>query len=360
MNFSVGIIGLPNVGKSTLFQALTKKKVNISNYPFCTIEPNVGIVAVPDPRLEKISEIIKPLKVTPTIIEFVDIAGLVKNAHQGEGLGNQFLARIREVQAILHLVRTFEDPKITHSEGNIDPMRDIEIINQELIMKDLASVEKKIEEIRKKAKSGEAKHSESLKILEYVKRNLENGQMVKTIYPEISKNETNKQLINGLYLLTNKPVIYVLNVPEQNKFAQQIQKEIENKMPNEICLQCPVLYELEISELNDKEIKELNIAQSRLDEIIKACYNALDLITFYTIKGGKETRAWTAKKGTKAPEAGGIVHSDFQEKFIKVEIINWQDLIKVGSWRQAREKGILKTEGKDYIVQNGDILEFKI
>ncbi len=288
MSFSVGIVGLPNVGKSTLFKALTKRQVDIADYPFTTISPNVGVVAVPDPRLEKIAEVVKPQKVTPTVIEFVDIAGLVKGAHKGEGLGNQFLAQIRNCDAILHVVRAFGP--------NPTPQEDIEIVKTELELKDLESKEK------------------------------EN-------------------------LLSKKPVVYVYNIdsskPDQNIVVEPNALKIDLKL------------EAEMSELSETEKKELNL-KSNLDQLIIACYHILDLITFYTITGGKEARAWTLKRGSTAPEAGGKVHSDFREKFIKAEVVPWQVLYEAGSWSKAREKGQIKTVGKDYIVQDGDVIEFKI
>jgi len=285
MSFSIGIVGLPNVGKSTLFKALTKQPVNISNYPFCTIDPNVGIVTVPDQRLKAIAQVIKPEKITPTVIEFVDIAGLVKNAHQGEGLGNQFLARIREVDAICHVVRDFIDEKIAHVEGQPNPERDIEIVNHELAMKNIEA----------------------------------------------------------------KPTVYVFNVDKKTD-------SIENGSNIYLNLK----REAELSELSKKEIQELELQPSKLNQLIKTCYQALGLITFYTIKGGKETRARTLKSNSSVLQAGKAVHSDFEEKFIRAEVINWQKLIEADTWQKAREKGTLQTEGKEYIVQDGDVIEFKI
>jgi len=285
MSFSVGIVGLPNVGKSTLFKALTKRQVDIADYPFTTIDPNVGVVAVPDQRLEKIAEVIKPEKVTPTVIEFIDIAGLVKNAHKGEGLGNQFLAQIRNCDAIVQVVRAFGE--------NINPEEEIETVRTELELKDLESKEK------------------------------EN-------------------------LLSKKPVVYVYNTSNG--------KLTKNDIVN---LSLNLKMEEEISELSEEEKKELGV-KSQLDGLILACYNILDLITFYTITGGRETRAWTLKRGSKAPQAGGKVHSDFEEKFIRAEVILWKSLVEAGSWPKAREKGWIKTVGKDYVMQDGDVIEFKI
>jgi small GTP-binding protein len=294
MSFSIGIVGLPNVGKSTLFKALTKIKVDIAAYPFTTIHPNVGVVRVPDERLDKIAQIFKPEKITPTIIEFIDVAGLVKGAHKGEGLGNQFLAQIRNCDAILEIIRSFENPDVENVTGKIDPKNDIETIKVELELKDLESEEK------------------------------EN-------------------------LLSKKPIIYLLNT--DGKTQCQVPK-IKHLVMN-------LKDELEILELSDSEKKELGV-ESKLDQLILACYNILDLITFFTVVGQKETRAWTLKNGQTAPEAGGVVHSDFQEKFIRAEVISWQKLVETGNWKKARELGQLKTVGKDYIVQDGDIIEFKI
>jgi len=341
MNFSVGIIGLPNVGKSTLFKALTKQAVDISNYPFCTIDPNVGIVTVPDERLEAIAKIIKPKKITPTVIEFVDIAGLVKNAHQGEGLGNQFLARIREVDAICQVVRVFINEKITHTEGQPNPQRDIEIVNTELIMKDLETVNKRLEKTKKQARSADKKSLQELAALNELKKILEQGkELLRSEAPQIEELRSS--------MLTAKPIIYVFNVSGTGQESQVDGISLDFKL------------ESELSELSQKEQKELELPSSKLDRLIKACYETLHLITFYTITGGQETRAWTLKNGLKVPQAGGVVHSDFEEKFIRAEVINWQKLIETGSWSSAREKGLIQTQGKEYVVQDGDVVEFKI
>lgn len=356
MSFSIGIIGLPNVGKSTLFKALTKNPVDISNYPFTTIEPNIGIVRVPDPRLENIAQIIKPEKVTPTIIQFVDIAGLVKEAHKGEGLGNQFLAHIREVKAILHIVRAFEDENIIHVDKTINPQRDIETINTELLMKDLETIEKHVEKLRKEAKSGDKNAIKELEVAEAMKTKLGEGIM--------AKNVERYETLDHLQLLTAKKVICVFNIRESGNVDMPEIKEplilIDIKM------------EEEIAEMSTEEVKELEL-KSKLDDLIKLSYKILDLITFYTIKGGKETRAWTLKNGENAQEAGYAVHTDFGEKFIKAEVIHCDKLIaafseaslapsgrEIGSWQIAREKGFIRTEGKEYIVQDGDVVEFKI
>lgn len=339
MSFSIGIIGLPNVGKSTLFKALTKQTVDISNYPFCTIDPNVGLVAVPDQHLKAIAQVIKPKKITPTIIEFVDIAGLVKNAHQGEGLGNQFLAQIREVNAICQIVRVFTNEKIAHTEGHPEPQRDIEIVNTELIMKDLETVNKRLEKTKKQARTGDKKIVQELEELNEIKNKLEAGQLIYGL---------NLAQVKELQLLTAKPVIYVFNVSGTDSGIRESHLYLDLKS------------EAELSELTLVEAQELELASSQLDQLIKAAYQALDLITFYTITGGQETRAWTLKNGSKVPQAGGVVHSDFEEKFIRAEVINWQKLIEAGSWSIARQKGLLQTKGKEYLVQDGDIIEFKI
>jgi len=310
MSFSVGIVGLPNVGKSTLFKALTKIPVDIAAYPFTTIHPNVGVVTVPDQRLEKIAEVIKPQKVTPTVIEFIDIAGLVKGSHKGEGLGNQFLAQIRNCDAVLEVVRAFEDPDVENAAGRIDPEHDIEIIKIELEMKDLELAESKLSS-RPFAKARESKEKENL--------------------------------------LSKKPIIYLLNT---NGKTQCQGPKVEHLVMN-------LKDELEMSELSEKEIKELEMS-SQLDQLILGCYNILDLITFYTIKGGEETRAWTLKQGLKAPTAGGVVHTDFEEKFIRAEVINWEKLVEAKSWAKARELGWIRIVGKDYVMEDGDVIEFKI
>ena len=333
MNFSVGIIGLPNVGKSTLFNALTQDQVDISNYPFCTIEPNVGVVEVPDQRLQKVAKVIEPEKVTPTVIEFVDIAGLVKQAHEGEGLGNQFLANIRECDAILEVVRAFPSEKIKHVEDEVNPQKDIEIINTELIMKDLQTIEKALEE----------NHAEE-EILTKLKEALEQEKLISEL--DLSKEE--KESIKEFQFLTAKPVIYLLNVNEDT-----------SRSVEDADLRLNIKLEQELSNLDAEEQQDLKV-ESDLDKLITQCYNSLDLITFYTITGGEETRAWTLERGKTCPQAGGVVHSDFEEDFIKAQVINWSDLIKAGSWKNAKQEGLVRTVGKDYVVQDGDVIEFKI
>ena len=347
MSFSVGIVGLPNVGKSTLFKALTKKPVEIAAYPFTTIHPNVGVVTVPDERLEKIAEIIKPEKVTPTIIEFIDIAGLVKGAHKGEGLGNQFLAHIRNCDAILEMVRCFEDSKVENVLGQINPEKEIEIVKTELLMKDLEILENLMKKLENDIKSKDKKIIKKYDLLKKIKEEVSQEKSIS----EINLTEEEKLEIKEYQFLTQKPIFYVLNI--NTKFVRSDLTGLKH------FLAVNLKEEGEIAELSEAEEKELGL-KSQLDQLILACYNILDLITFYTVAGGKETRAWTLKRELKVPQAGGVVHSDFEEKFIRAEVIPWQKLLEVGSWAKTREFGWLKTVGRDYVVQDGDVIEFKI
>lgn len=352
MSFSIGIVGLPNVGKSTLFKALTKQKVDIAPYPFTTINPNIGVVAVPDERLLSIAQIIKPEKITPTTIEFVDIAGLVKGAYKGEGLGNQFLAQIRNCDAITEIVRTFKNSNIEHLEKEVNPKRDLEIIELELLMKDLETIKKVLSKLEKELKTGEKEKIKKINLLQKIKENLNEGKKISDIF--LSDEE--KKLIGEFQFLTEKPIIYLFNIGESDKL------EIDEKIKSEVgsgYLITNLKLEEEISELSENEIRELNL-KSILDRLIIICYNTLNLITFFTIAGGKETRAWTIKKETKVSEAAGKVHSDFQEKFIKAEVIGWQKFVELKSWKKARESGLIQIVGRDYIVKDGDIIEFKI
>jgi len=344
MSFSVGIVGLPNVGKSTLFKALTKIPVDIAAYPFTTIHPNVGVVTVPDERLARISEIIKPQKVTPTVIEFIDIAGLVKGAHKGEGLGNQFLAHIRNCDAISEVVRAFEDPKVEHVAGPIDPERDIEIVKVELLMKDLETLEGLLSKAGKEVKSKDKKALKKEELFKKVRDWVSQGKLIS----EINLNDEERLEIKEYQFLTQKPILYLLNTDDK-KYPTSGVGYLGMNLKDEV----------EFSELSQNETKDLGF-ESQLDQLILACYNILDLITFYTVAGGKETRAWTLKRGLRAPEAGGVVHSDFKEKFIRAEVISWQKLLETGNWKEARESGSLKIVGRDYIVQDGDVIEFKI
>ena len=349
MSFSVGIIGLPNVGKSTLFKALTKIQVGIGDYPFTTIDPNVGRVRVPDERLEKIAQLIKPEKTTYTVIEFVDIAGLIQGSHKGEGLGNQFLAHIRNCDAILQIVRCFESEKAENVLKEINPEKEIETIKTELLMKDLETTENALVKLEKKLKSeGKSERKEILKKMEALKKIKEGANQGKSIL-EIDLTKEEKSAVKEYCFLTQKPIFYLLNTDGKRECA----------LTKGNYLAINLKEEEEISEWKEEELKELNL-KSQLDQLITACYNILDLITFYTVTGGKEVRAWTIKKGASAPEAGGVVHSDFEERFIKAEVIGWKELIETGSWSKAKERGLIKIVGKDYLVKDGDVIEFKI
>ena len=360
----LGIVGLPNVGKSTLFNSLTKAGAESANYPFCTIDPNVGIVAVPDGRLKKLGDLYQSKKVTPAAIEFVDIAGLVKGASKGEGLGNQFLANIREVDAIVHVVRCFEDSNIVHVDGSINPVRDIETINLELIFSDIEILERRIAKASKGARMDKVLAKE-LKLLERVKAYLEDGKLAKTFELE---DEEEELWFQGYNLLTAKPVIYAANVTEDdladdgagNAFVQEVRKNAEDE-GCEVFVICAQI-EQEIAELDEDEkamfLEELGLKESGLEKLIKASYSLLGLISYLT-SGEDETRAWTIKKGTKAPQAAGKIHSDFERGFIRAEVVNYQDLLDCGSLAAAKEKGLVGLEGKDYIVKDGDVILFR-
>ena len=360
----LGIVGLPNVGKSTLFNSLTKAGAESANYPFCTIDPNVGIVTVPDHRLKLLGDMYQSKKVTPAVIEFVDIAGLVKGASKGEGLGNQFLSNIREVDAIVHVVRCFEDSNIIHVDGSINPLRDIETINLELIFSDLEILERRISKVEKAARMDKSLGKE-LELLKKIKDLLENGKLAMSYECE---DEGEKLLFSGYNLLTAKPVIFAANVAEDeladdaaDNAGVKAVREFAAETGSEVFVICAQI-EQEISELDDEEkamfLEDLGLQESGLDKLIKASYRLLGLISYLTA-GEDETRAWTIKVGTKAPQAAGKIHSDFERGFIKAEVVNYKDLLEHGSLSAAREKGLVGMEGKEYIVKDGDVILFR-
>ncbi len=360
----LGIVGLPNVGKSTLFNSLTKAGAESANYPFCTIDPNVGVVMVPDERLQLLANLYHSAKITPAVIEFVDIAGLVKGASKGEGLGNQFLANIREVDAIVHVVRCFEDPNVIHVDGSVDPVRDIETINLELIFSDLEILERRISKTVRGARNDKTLAKE-LDLLNRIKEHLESGKLAITFATD---DEEEQQWIASYNLLTGKPVIFAANVSEDdllddgdsNSYVQQV-REHAKEQNSEVFVICAQI-EQEIAELDDDEkkmfLEDLGLKESGLEKLIKASYSLLGLISYLTA-GETETRAWTIKQGTKAPQAAGKIHSDFERGFIRAEVVNYQDLLDCGSYAAAKEKGLVGLEGKDYVVKDGDVILFR-
>ncbi len=363
MALTAGIVGLPNVGKSTLFNAITKAGAEMANYPFATIDPNVGMVEVPDKRLDRIQEIIPAKKVVPTTFEFTDIAGIVKGASKGEGLGNKFLENIRQVDAIVHVVRAFDDDNITHVTGKVDPQDDIETINLELSLADLEAVDKRLAKVQRAAKGSDKEAKAELAVLQKIKPALEAGKPVRSL--EFSEDD--QQIVKGLFLLTSKPVLYVANIaeddmadPENSKYFQVVADYAKQEGAQAIGVAAET--EEEIAELDDDDKADFlaaeGVEEPGLNKLIRASYKLLGLETFFTA-GGKETRAWTFKRGTKAPQAAGIIHSDFERGFIRAEVMSYDALDEAGSEAKVKENGKLRLEGKDYVMQDGDIVEFR-
>jgi len=361
MSLQIGIVGLPNVGKSTLFNALTKSKAaEAQNYPFCTIDPNVGIVTVPDKRLDKLTELVKPEKVIPTVIEFVDIAGLVKGASQGEGLGNQFLAHIRECDAVVQVIRLFEDDDVIHVDGKLNPKSDLETIITELVLSDLEAAEKRALKLKKMTKSGDKVAQEKLEVVLKVRDGLADGTMAL----HIPMTEDDQEFLKDLFLLTNKPFLYIANVSEDALASFDVLKNKRdmNLQDNDLLIPISASIESELIELSIDEqsdyMQELGISESGLNQLIRSAYEKLGLITFFTA-GEKEVRAWTVKKGATAPQAAGVIHTDFEHGFICAETIAYDDYVKAGTETKAKEMGLLRKEGKNYIVQDGDVFHFR-
>lgn len=362
MALKCGIVGLPNVGKSTLFNALTSAKALAANYPFATKEPNIGIITVPDPRLDKLSELVNPQKVQPTTVEILDIAGLIKGASQGEGLGNQFLANIREVNAIVHVVRCFDNDNVIHVDGSVDPVRDKEIIDTELMLKDLETVEKYLDKLRKNAKSGEKEAVRQVEMGTRIKEHLESGRSARTL----SLDEEAQTLLKNMMLLTAKPVIYACNVDEDsvlegNAYTRIFAEAVKDEGAEIIIVSAGI--EAEIAELESREermefLETLGLHEPGVNKLIRACYTILNLITYFTA-GEKEVRAWTIVRGTKAPQAAGVIHTDFEKGFIRAEVIGYDHFVQYGSEAAVKEAGKMSVEGKEYVVEDGDVMHFR-